>query len=351
MISASQAYTAELQALLDEGVAERLYSGASAGLSTPAGRTVVSAGTHALDDATPVGPDSLFDLASVSKTFTAAVVLRLAELGRVDLDAPVARILPIGRGPGADDITLRMLLLHVSGLPAESFVWRDPDVPPDERVARVLASPLESRPNELYRYSCVGYIAAGAVIERATGATLQELLGDLVTGPLGLMSVSYGPVDVARAVATEEQPWVGRGMLRGEVHDELNRFLGGKVGNAGLFATAEDILAFAESFLNERLFQGGRLMQMVTDGLSESHGSSFGQGLGPRIRDRESFGELDGYGHIGFTGTLWVVDPRRQVAGVLLTNSVHPHRDHADFSGFRRRFGDWVATTFPSLGV
>lgn len=306
---------------------------------------------HALDDATPVGSDSLFDLASVSKTFTAATVMRLAERGQVDLDAPVAGILPVGRGHGAGDITLRMLLLHVSGLPAESFVWRDPKVPPSERIARVLASPLEKTPGELYRYSCVGYIAAGAVIERATGAALPELLKDLVSGPLKLSSVSYGPVDAGRAVATEEQPWVGRGMLRGEVHDELNRFLGGRVGNAGLFATAHDVLTFAESFLNDRLFQSATLAQMLTDGLRKSHGASFGQGLGPRIRDHESFGEIDGFGHIGFTGTMWIVDPRRRVAAVLLTNSVHPHRDHADFSVFRKGFGNWVAKTFPSLGV
>ena len=310
----------------------------------------MSAGTHALDDATPVGSDSLFDLASVSKTFTAATVMRLAELGQVDLDAPVAGLLPIGRGHGADDITLRMLLYHVSGLPAESFVWRDPTVPFSERIERVLASPLESRPDELYRYSCVGYIAAGAVIERATGATLPELLKDLVSEPLKLPSVSYGPVDTERAVATEEQPWVGRGMLRGEVHDELNRFLGGRVGNAGLFATADDVLTFAESFLNGRLLQSGTLAQMVTDGLSKNHGATFGQGLGPRIRDWESFGRVDGFGHIGFTGTMWVVDPLRRVAAVLLTNSVHPRRDHADFSAFRRGFGDWVANTLPGLG-
>lgn len=336
-------YTAELRALLEEGLEQRLYSGAAAGISSAAGRAIVSVGTHALGDATPVGPDSLFDLASISKTFTGAIAVRLAELGRVDLDAPVADVLPVGRGRQAEEITLRMLLLHVSGLPAESFVWRDRAMPSGNRIAPVLASPLESRPGELYRYSCVGYIAAGAVLERATGATLPELLHDLVSAPLGLSSVSYGPVDEERAVATEEQPWAGRGMLRGEVHDELNRFLGGKVGNAGLFATADDVLAFAESFLNERLFQGASLAQLSTDGLSKSHGASFGQGLGPRIRDRDSFGAINGFGHVGFTGTMWVVDPQRRVAGVLLTNSVHPHRNHADFSGFRPRFGNWLA--------
>jgi CubicO group peptidase (beta-lactamase class C family) len=343
------AAAAELQALLEEGLAQRLYSGAAAGIASPAGRTVVRAGTHAENDSTPVGADSLFDLASVSKTFTAAAALRLAELGRIDLDAPVETLVRVGRGDGAEQITLRMLLLHVSGLPAESFVWRDPTISPGERIARVLASPLESRPDELYRYSCVGYIAAGAVLERATGVPLPELIEALVRAPLGLASVSYGPVEARRAVATEAQPWAGRGMLRGEVHDELNRFLGGKVGNAGLFATADDVLRFAESFLDERLFEASSLAQATTNGLAQRHGATFGQGLGPRIGDQESFGGIEAFGHIGFTGTMWLVDPRHRVAGVLLTNSVHPHRDHADFSVFRRRFGNWVAANAASL--
>jgi CubicO group peptidase (beta-lactamase class C family) len=305
-------------------------------------------GTHALDDATAVGAHSLFDLASVSKTFTAAAAMRLAELDRVDLDAPVGNLVRVGRGAGAEQITLRMLLLHISGLPAESCVWREPNIPIGERIARVLASALESRPDEIYRYSCVGYIAAGAVLERATGATLSELIHELVSAPLGLASVSYGPVDARRAVATEAQPWAGRSMLRGEVHDELNRFLGGRVGNAGLFATADDVLTFAEGFLNDQLFQPGSLAKMTRDGLTQRHRASFGQGLGPRIRDRDSFGAINGFGHIGFTGTMWVADPGRRVAGVLLTNSVHPHRDHADFSVFRRRFGNWVAANAKS---
>jgi CubicO group peptidase (beta-lactamase class C family) len=334
---------ADLRTLLEQGLSQGLYQGASAGASTPAGRVLVSVGTLAVDDPTPVTADTLFDLASVSKTFTAAVAVLLAEQGRLNLDEPVADVLAVGSGQGAERITLRMLLTHVSGLPAESFLWRDAGIPEQERMSSVLASRLESAPDEVYRYSCVGYIAAGAVAEQVTGSTLPQLVDELIGRPLGLSSLGYGPVEPSRTAATEAQPWAGRGMLRGEVHDELNRFLGGRAGNAGLFATAADILAFAESFLDRRLFSGESLRLLTRDALSPHHGAPFGQALGPRIGDRDFLADGAGFGHIGFTGTMWAADPGRGWAATLLTNSVHPRRDRVDLSAFRRRFTAWTA--------
>src|SRR5690606_12630569 len=153
--------------------------------------------------------------------------VRLAERGRLDLDAPVRDLVDVAAGPDAGSITLRMLLTHVSGLPAESFVWRDHGIPPDERATRLLTSPPEPPPAAVHRYSCVGYIAAGIVLEAATSTPLAELIDEFVSRPLNLRTLGFGPVEAARAVATEAQPWDGRGMLRGEVHDELSRSLGG----------------------------------------------------------------------------------------------------------------------------
>lgn len=337
-------YDDELQHLLREGLSTGLYSGAAAGISTPFGRGLASAGTHALDDPTPVTQDSQFDLASLTKTFTAAAIVKLAEQGVLDLDDPVASILPIGHGRGAERITLRMLLTHVSGLPAESFVWKDATVPADQRVQRVITSALESAPDADFRYSCVGYISAGAVAEQITGRSLAQLISELITEPLGLSSVEFGPVDPRRAVATEEKPWVGRGTVRGEVHDELNNYLGGRAGNAGLFGSARDILSFAESFLDGRLLDSASLAEVTANGLRPSHGAGFGHGLGPRIDDPDFFGKAHGFGHIGFTGTLWFADPRTGLAAALLTNNVHPHRDHADLKPFRHRFMDWATS-------
>lgn len=332
-----------LRDLLEEGHALGLYSGAAAGISTPAGRVVAHIGTAARDDPTPVVAGSLFDLASVTKTFTAATVARLAARGVVDLDEPVARVLPAGRGADAERLTLRMLLTHVSGLPAESFLWRTDGIPPADRLPRVLATDLESAPDATYRYSCLGYIAAGAVIERATGSSLPALLEELVTRPLDL-SVRFGPVDPAVAVATEDEPWVGRGMVRGEVHDELNWFLGGRVGNAGLFGTADDVLTFAEAFLADGVFEAETRRLMTTDALEPRHGARYGQALGPRLRDPEWFGDVDALGHGGFTGTMWLALPSRGIAATLLTNRVHPHRDRVDLDPFRRRFSAWAAS-------
>jgi len=333
-----------LQELLEEGLDAGLYSGAAAGVWTRDAREFAVVGTHAYGDATPVGADSLFDLASVSKTFTAAVLLKLVESGRVSLDDEVGAMLPVGSGEGASGITLRMLLTHTSGLPDISFLWRDsPGIAPEERRAAVLATPLVSAPGAEYRYSCIGYIAAAAYAEEATGQSFAELLEELVTGPLGLASVHYGPVDPASAVATEEEPWAGRGLVRGEVHDETAWYLGGVSGNAGLFGTADDVLAFAHSFVDGRLLGAAALRAATTDQLAAGITAPHGQGIGPWLADRDVFGDVEAFGHPGFTGTLWLTIPATGTAAVLLTNRVHPSRDRVDLDPFRRRFASWAA--------
>lgn len=327
-----------LQAFLDEGLREGLYSGAAAAISAPDGRVAAYAGTHASDDVRPVGPDSLFDLASVSKPFTATVLARLIEDGRIDPDEPVADVLQVGSGPGADAITARMLLRHTSGLPAESALWRQSGLPPEQRLDRLLATPLESAPDELFRYSCLGYIAAGALAEQVTGRPLPALLDELVLRPLDLRSVGYGPVDRSAAVATEDESYAGRGMVRGAVHDELNWYLGGEVGNAGLFANAEDVLRFAESFRDATLLGPEAIARMTTDALEPHQNPGFGHGLGLRIADPEFMGSLRAFGHLGFTGTVWLAVPGSGVVGVLLTNRVHPSRERVDINLLPLRF-------------
>lgn len=333
-----------LQELLDEGLASGLYSGAAAGIWTPDARELAFAGTHAYGDPSPVGAESLFDLASVSKTFTAAVLLKLVESGRVGLDDEVAAVLPVGSGMGASGITLRMLLTHTAGLPDISFLWRDsPGIAPEERRDAVLATPLQSAPGAEYRYSCIGYIAAAAYAEKVTGESFPVLLDELVTGPLGVTSVRYGPVAPASAVATEEEPWAGRGLVRGEVHDETSWYLGGVSGNAGLFGTADDVLTFAHSFVDGRLLGPAALHEATTDQLAAGIESPHGQGIGPWIADRDVFGDVEAFGHPGFTGTLWLAIPETGTAAVLLTNRVHPSRDRVDLDPFRRRFAAWAA--------
>jgi CubicO group peptidase (beta-lactamase class C family) len=332
-----------LQHFLDDGHARGLYTAGAVGVSVRGERVLCYAGTLAEDDPEPTTPGTLFDLASVSKSVVAVVAVAVAESGLLDLDAPVTGILGRDRAGQLVGVTPAMLLTHTSGLPAESFVWRDSTIPADHRLQRVIETPLETPPGERFRYSDVGYIVLGAVLEAATGRALPDLISERVAEPLHLDSLRYGPVDPRITAATEEKAWVDRGMVRGEVHDELNWFLGGRAGNAGLFADAPDVLSFAESYLTGALVSSASLRTMTSDMLLPSQRTLHGQGYGPRIDDPAFIGPLHGFGHPGFTGTSWTVYPGIDTAAVLLTNRVHPRRDRVDIAPTRRALGELVA--------
>ncbi|GAA2295430.1 hypothetical protein GCM10010149_49650 [Nonomuraea roseoviolacea subsp. roseoviolacea] len=285
----------------------------------------------------PARRDSIFDLASVSKLFTTAVVLSLAEEGRLDLDEPVAAWLP-GRDPR---ITPRRLLTHTAGLPPTRRVDLElPHAGHAERLDAIIDTPVTGPVGGPYLYSDVGMITMGRVAELAGGAPLDELVRARVTGVLGLDGTGYrpGPGKLARVAATEWKPErPGAGCVRGEVHDETCHGLGGVAGHAGLFAPADDLLAFGEA-----LRRGGgavlrpeSVAEMVRDQGAE--GAAFRHGLGVRIGDPGIVGPLEGaYGHSGFTGTSLVVDPARGLTVVLLTNAVHPLRGREGIRDLRR---------------
>ncbi|MGI5291797.1 serine hydrolase domain-containing protein [Nonomuraea polychroma] len=270
--------------------------------------------------------DSIFDLASVSKLFTTAVLLSLADEGRIALDEPAAAWIP-----GLDRrITLRRLLTHTAGLtPTRRIDLELPAADPAERLAALLNTPITHPVGGPYLYSDVGMIMAGRLAELAGGAPLDVLVRSRVTGVLGLADTGYRPDAPARVAATEwkrERP--GPGCVRGEVHDETAYALGGVAGHAGVFATADDLLVFGETL---RLGGGPVLRpesvaEMVRDQGAE--GAAFRHGLGLRIGDPAIAGPLRGgaYGHSGFTGTSLLIDPARRVTVVLLTNAVHPVR-------------------------
>lgn len=333
----------EIESLIGAGVHDGLFTGAAAGVHTAEERVVVVAGRHGLEDPTPVTTGSLFDLASLSKTYVAATIVGLIADGTIDPDAPVAEAVPIGSGPGSETITMRMLLTHTSGLPSDSFLWKDPTVPADERLGRILGTALQSLPRETFRYSCLGYIAAGAVAERITGRSLPDLVRAKVTDPLQLTRTGYGPVDSHLAPATEDESFLGRGIVQGEVHDELNWYLGGQVGNAGIFAPVDEVLDFAASFLDDTLL-GPEGWQLTTSpDLPSPPGAPFPHSLGMRIDDAGFLGSVRAVGHTGFTGTMWWADPQHGLAVTLLTNRVHPDRSLHDIAPFRVKFSETVA--------
>ncbi|GAA1534282.1 CubicO group peptidase (beta-lactamase class C family) [Microbacterium ginsengiterrae] len=306
-------------------------------VSTDAAEERQVVGTPASDDATPLEPRHVFDLASLTKVFTTVAVLRLVEAGVVDLDAPVSDVLTVGEGADAGTITLRHLLTHTAGLPAECGGWRDGLFGDDLRAA-ALRSGLQAAPGEMHLYSDIGFIAVGELLERASGRALDALVAEAADA-LGADDLTWRP-DPAFAVATEWQPH--RGLVRGEVHDELAHALGRPAGHAGLFGTVDDVAALARMIRDEG--EGGRARVLSTESVRlmttpiARADAGYGQAVGLRVRDAGWMGDVDAVGHTGFTGTCFAVRPSTGGLGVLLTNRVHPSRVDTDLSDVRRTF-------------
>jgi len=296
----------------------------------------------------PMRPDSIFDLASITKVFTALLVLQQAERGRIDLTAPVATYLPEFTGGGKAAVTVAMLLTHTSGLPSGISLTNRPTVA--DRRAAILGTALVGGavPGRVFRYSDISAIVLGLTLEKIIGQPLDTLVKTGLTGPLGLRDTGFTPLAwlppearVTRLVATEATS--ARGLLRGSVHDPSANALNGVAGNAGLFSTAADLAVVGQMLLNGGQHAGTRVLAEATvrrmltnantglpavDPYSGARpGWSSAQGLGIRLNQPWFMGRLSSpvtFGHTGFTGTSLLVDPRRRLVLILLTNSAHP---------------------------
>ncbi|WP_247828195.1 serine hydrolase domain-containing protein [Arthrobacter antioxidans] len=309
--------------------------------------------------------ETVYDLASVTKVVSALTLLALVGEGVLDLDRPIGAHLPSFRVGERSSITLRHLLTHTSGLPGTWDGWRTVPARPgrDALLADILSLPLAATPGTAFAYSCVGFTVAMALAEEATGQPWPELVTAKVLDPLAALdpraaSLTFGP-DRSACAATELQvvPVCGsvRGMVRGEVHDETAWALGGAVANAGLFGTASAVLALgtvlrdrAEALVPEAL--AVELWQDQLPRILGSHrGPGFGHGLGLRIGQREWMGAhgRTARGHNGFAGTSLLMDRDRGVVVVLLTNRVHPSREHNAMAGFRSALADAVFAAAP----
>jgi CubicO group peptidase (beta-lactamase class C family) len=274
----------------------------------------------------PMRPDTVFDLASLTKLFTAVVVSSVDEVAP---DDPVAAHVPEFGAAGKERITVRQLLDHTSGLRPELPFHDCPDAA--ARAALLWAEAPLAEPGTRRIYSDLNLIAVQHVLERATGEALDALVRERVTDPLGMYDTRFNPPAswIPRIAATEDQrrPWgrLDRGMLRGTVHDENAYAMGGVAGHAGLFSTAWDLALFCRALLD----RGGPWL-----GFERDQPWFMGE-LGAPGRGAA--------GHTGFTGTSVVLDPATDSFLVLLANSVHPCRGRREGSAMRAAAGTRLA--------
>ncbi len=291
-------------------------------------------------------PDTLFDMASVTKLFTSVVLTILAERGDLDLSARVAHYLPdFDRAdPDKSPIVVEQLLTHTSGMKPWMSLAGYPD--DEARMAAIYAKPLVFAPGTDYTYSDLNLITAGRLVEEMTGKGLDRLVQELITGPLRLRDTGFNPpaAKLDRIAATEYQPWTDRGMVHGSVHDENAYYLGGVAGHAGIFSTAADMAVFGQMVLGGGVYDGTRLLRedtvrsMLTN-RNPQFGGGAARGLGWQLDQRWYMDCLTSpvaFGHTGYTGTCLVGDPLAGTLYVLLTNRVHPTREWGTSSSYRR---------------
>lgn len=271
----------------------------------------------------PMGGDLLLDLASVTKVAaTTVLAMRLAADGELDLAAPAHRYLPSFGGDDKAEITVGQLLTHTAGLaPWWPLYCEARDRP--AALDRAQALPLAARPGTAWRYSDIGLILAGHIVERITGRGLDAAFRDLVAAPLGL-AARYGPVPAGRAAASADSDAYEFGMLatgepypvpfstaafsgwreheaRGVVNDgNAAHALNHVAGHAGLFATVDDLLA-----LGAALHHGDLVPRSVLERFAAPGPVAPEQATGFRRRTLEAGGEtLTLLWHGGFTGTF-----------------------------------------------
>ncbi|MFF0448968.1 serine hydrolase [Streptomyces sp. NPDC004609] len=337
--------------------------GGTVALHRPIGKAVRYAGYDETTDAAvelppdrqiPMTEDTVFDLASVSKLFTSILAVRRIESGTLELEAPAASYLPEFGEAGKGGITVRQLLTHTSGLRAWIPLYREPT---REGRLRMLWNerPL-SPPGTAYGYSDLNLITLQLILERISGRTLDALLHDEITAPLGMHRTRFNPpLSWKRRIAATEDcrpPWSGldRGLVWGEVHDENAFAFGGVAGHAGVFSCAWDLAVLARTLLNGGAYGTSRILApesvelMFTDFNTAFPGD--GHGLGFELYQHWYMGAMATprtAGHTGFTGTSLVLDPGSDSFLIVLGNSVHPVRTRRSGSAPRAAAANHLA--------
>ena len=307
---------------------------------------------------TPIGRETLFDLASLTKPLaTAAALLLLAQEKVLALSDPVQRFIPSFSGDRKEAVTLFHLLNHSAGLPA----WK-PYYAEAGHGAAILnslhAEPLIAPPGTERLYSDLGFILLGEVIETISGERLDRFCARRILAPAGCQTAGFRPIipdSVNRAAPTVSIAATSRladgRVLHGEVDDDNARAMGGVAGHAGLFATVAEVDRLLGLWIDgldgKGIFDRSLATQFVTrqSGQGVPVGSTWGLGWdtpSPLASSSGRFFSAESFGHLGYTGTSIWFDRKTTLGVILLTHRVHPDRGNQKIKRFRPELHDLI---------
>jgi D-alanyl-D-alanine carboxypeptidase len=329
--SPAQPAQPEIDKIANDALASTGVPSASVSIVQDAQVTYVKAyGKARLEPASSASPSMRYSIGSISKQFTAAAILMLAEEGKLTLDDHVDKY--VGGLTRGNEVTIRQLLSHTSGY---QDYWPQDYVPPfmlteitAQKVLDMWArKPLDFDPGTKWQYSNTNYVIAGLIVEKASGIPFLDFLRSHIFKPLGMQSVA--DVDQSTLNATD-----ATGYFRYALGPPR---IAPKEGKGWLFAagelamTAEDLQKWNISLINQTLLKPASYKELETETLLKD-GSPTGYGLGIAVARRSGHRVLQHGGEVsGFTATS-VILPDDRIAIVALTN-----QDAAEASGLIAR--------------
>jgi CubicO group peptidase (beta-lactamase class C family) len=316
-------------------------------------------------DAPPVQRDTIFLVASITKPVVCTAVMKLVERGQVLLDDPVARYVPEFAAAGKEEVRVRHLLTHTSGLPdmlPDNRALREAHTPFAGWIRRICETPLDFPSGTGVQYQSMGTATLGEIVARVSGTPLPGFLHEAFFRPLGMTDTALGlrpgmEATLAECRLPEEHVGTDWGW-----NSDYWRHFGAPWG--GMFATVRDVVAFGRTFLQGGRYGDATILGAATvaamtrnqldafpdlpDAIRRRHAWGLGWRLAGNTNDH-SFPELLGpqsadrpraFGHAGATGCVTWFDPERDLACALFTN------EPLDNSGqFLRRCGNAVAAS------
>ncbi|MER8032062.1 serine hydrolase domain-containing protein [Streptomyces bauhiniae] len=334
-----------IEALLDEGVRDKVYPGAVWAVGDAHG--IRAQGTTGVLDPdepdVPMRADTVFDAASLTKILAVwSCIGALWEDNALDLDQPLGSFWPEVSGQPLEAVTTRQLLTHTAGLPLRAQLKNLYGTNKEDIRRGVLHEQLHRPPGEAVEYTDRAALILGYLAEHVAGHSLEQLASERTWQPLGMNCTRFGPLPdaVAARCAPTELDQETDTHLKGIAHDFSARILGGVCGIAGAFTTLDDLVVLLRYMLDAATATGragfgpawtGASLTIQTGALQPARGLFWHPAPGTAADD-------DIWVHYGFTGTGMWISPRQQRWAVLLTNKLYYTRDRQPLTDIRNAF-------------
>ncbi len=365
-------YLKKIDDIVLNGIKQKAYPGCRVLISYK-GETIYnkSFGTFSYIDNTIVTQNTIYDIASITKiAATTLAIMKLYDEGKINIKDKLSIYLSYLKNTNKQDITIADVMTHTAGLQAwipfyaktllpnkslNSAIYNNyqsNDFPAqicnnlyikkgykDTIINQIIASKL--RPNKNYLYSDLGFYLLADLVKMVSGKSLDKYVQDVFYTPMGLSQILFNPLEkfgLGKISPTENDTIFRKQLIQGFVHDQGAAMLGGVSGHAGLFASADDLLAIAKLLLHDGMYNGQRYISKKTVNYFTDyyfHQDSCRRGLG---FDKPSRGNVaspcsklaseQSYGHSGFTGTFIWIDPKYDLIYIFLSNRVNPDTEN-----------------------